>query len=501
MKKLTVWALLATLVVAGSAFARPGAGIGAEATFLTGSPATTNNDDSCDIGVAPAATLLLPYFEVADDRTGEGTLFTVTNTSQYPAIAHVVLWTDYSYPVIDFNIYLTGYDVQSINLYDVIWEGVIAPASGSRTRAGTGTDISEGAAFGNADLVTGPVSDRWDLIEPGSTLALGACVGLPGQLSEFYQTRMQTAFTEGRVAAVPGSSVFEGCNNVGNVHENAVGYATIDVVNFCGTGLPTNGDDYFTDEIRFDNVLIGDYQQVNSGQNFAQGNPMVHIRAIPEGTGNPGEAIDTNFDRTFYSRYQTPLAPGVPNTLDRRQPLPSLFAARWINGGTGSFQTFFKIWREGVNIGTDCDTVEENGFLAVTETIVFDEDENGEGVAGGDVIVSPPIGAETITLPETSLTAISNDDVFPQDIVDTESAGWVYFNLDNGATDLATTEFATQNWVVVSMRAEGRYSVDFDAAWLGNGCTPREDVTEFSDGGVVGNFPGPAADVTPDFIP
>jgi hypothetical protein len=22
------------------------------------------------------------------------------------------------------------------------------------------------------------------------------------------------------------------------------------------------------------------------------------------------------------------------------------------------------------------------------------------------------------------------------------------------------------------MRAEGRYSVDFDAAWLGNGCTP-----------------------------
>jgi hypothetical protein len=500
MKKLTVWALLATFVVAGSAFAaaRP-AGIGAEATFLTGGPATTNNDDSCDISVAPAATLLLPYFEVSEDRTDETTLFTITNVSQYPAIAHVVLWTDFSYPVIDFNIYLTGYDVQSINLYDVIWTGIVAPASGARTRAGTGTDISEGPKFGNFNGVT----DRWDLIEPGSNQNLAACVGLPGGLPDFHIARMQTAFTEGRVAAVPGNPLFAGCNNVGNVHENAVGYATIDVVNFCGTGLPTDGDPYFTTEIRFDNVLIGDYQQVNSGQNFAQGNPMVHIRAVPEGTGNTQsvDPEDTNFDRTFYSRYQTPLAPGVPNTLDRRQPLPSLFAARWINGTSGSFQTSFKIWREGVNIGTTCSTVAQNGALLVTESVVFDEDENGEGVAGGEIIVSPSVGTDDITLPETSLTPISDADTFPQAIIDEAAAGWVYLNLDNGLASLAATEFATQNWVIVSMRAEGRYSVDFDAAWLGNGCTPREDVTEFSDGGSVGVLPGPAADVTPDFIP
>jgi hypothetical protein len=31
------------------------------------SPATTNNDDSCDISLLPAATLLLPYFEVETD--------------------------------------------------------------------------------------------------------------------------------------------------------------------------------------------------------------------------------------------------------------------------------------------------------------------------------------------------------------------------------------------------------------------------------------------------
>ena len=501
MKKLTVWALLATFVVAGSLFAAPQRNIVAEATFLSGSPATTNNDDSCDIGVAPAATLLLPYFEVDEDRTGEQTLFTITNTSQYPAIAHVVLWTDYSYPVIDFNIYLTGYDVQSINLWDVIWDGIVAPRSGARTQDGTGTNISEGPAFGN--FLGTP--DTWDVIEPGSNISLTACVSLPGSLPDFHVERMQTAFTEGRVSAVPGNPLFAGCNNVGNLHENAVGYATIDVVNFCGTGLPTDGDPYFTTEIRFDNILIGDYQQVNSGQNFAQGNPMVHIRAVPEGTGNT-QSVDpeiTNFDRTFYSRYQTPLsvAPLIPNTLDRRQPLPSLFAARWINGGTGTFETSFKIWREGVNIGTTCSTVPENGALLVTESVVFDEDENGEGVAGGEIIVSPSVGVDDIVLPETSLTSIADSDVFPQEIINSQIAGWVYLNLDNGLETLATTEFATQNWVTVSMRAEGRFSVDFDAAWLGNGCTPREVITEFSDGGTVDVLPGPAADVTPDFIP
>jgi hypothetical protein len=486
MKKLTVWALLATLVVAGSAFADTPR-VAANATFPTGAPATTNNDDSCDIGTAPAATLLLPYFEVAESRTGETTLFTITNTSQFPHIAHVVLWTDFSYPVIDFNIYLTGYDVQSINLNDVIWLGVIAPAAGARDVAGTGTITSTGTGTGD-----------FDELEPGSTQEFENCGALLGDLPDFYEDRMQSAFTEGSVAAVPGDPRFTGCDNVGNEHENAVGYATIDVVNFCGTGLPTDGDEYFTEEIRFDNVLIGDYQQVNAGQAFAQGNPMVHIRAIPEGTGNPGEGLDTNFDRTFYSRYQT-----NGDTLDRRQPLPSLFAARWINGGTGAFNTNFKIWREGVFSGLTCASLDDNGNLLVTETVAFDEDENGLGVAGGEIIISPALGADDIVLPETSLTAAGDDDVFPHETFDESLAGWIYMNLDNGFNETtadAPANFASQNWVVVSMRAQGVYSVDFDAAWLGNGCTPAAEVSDFTE--ETSDFmPGPADDETPDLVP
>src|SRR5438876_9158832 len=95
--------------------------IAPDATFTAGSPATTNNKDSCDIAVLPAATLLLPYFEVettAAAGTGTTTLFTVTNTSRYPQIAHVTLWTDWAFPVLVFDLFLTGYDVQGINLFD-----------------------------------------------------------------------------------------------------------------------------------------------------------------------------------------------------------------------------------------------------------------------------------------------------------------------------------------------------------------------------------------------
>src|SRR5436305_15102485 len=129
MKILIV--LMAVLLVAGSAFAGVGKPVMApNATFNTGLlPTSTNNDDSCDIAsAAPAATLLLPYFEVdinSQATTAQTTLFTITNVTQIPQIAHVTVWTDLSFPVLDFNIFLTGYDVQGINLYDVIARGFV----------------------------------------------------------------------------------------------------------------------------------------------------------------------------------------------------------------------------------------------------------------------------------------------------------------------------------------------------------------------------------------
>src|SRR3954469_14910994 len=80
----------------------------------------------CTIDDVPAATLLLPYFEVdLSNPNGETTLFSVNNASATAVLAHVVVWSDLSVPVLDFNIYLTGYDVQTVNLRDILVSGII----------------------------------------------------------------------------------------------------------------------------------------------------------------------------------------------------------------------------------------------------------------------------------------------------------------------------------------------------------------------------------------
>jgi hypothetical protein len=450
---------MAILAVAGSAFAAQ-PHIVANATFAAGSPATTNNDDSCDISVAPAATLLLPYFEVdLGNAAGETTLFTITNVSQQPQIAHVTVWTDRSFPVLDFNIFLTGYDVQSINLFDVISRGLIAPPTG------TTSDSAEGDR--SLDNDTGNQNSVWTSLN---------CDRLAVNIREPLLSDLKAALTTGRLPS--GGSA---CAAVGNVHTNAIGYLTVDVAPNCNIALPVDAA-YYVTNLLYDNVLIGDYQQVNSTQNFAQGNPMVHIRAVPEG-GNPG-VLTTNFTRTFYSRYQS------GGTADRRQPLPSTFAARWINGGSTAFFTSFKIWREGVTLNNPGCAVSGNASIAITEFVRFDEEENPTTFTPDEIISpTPPGGA---SLPETSKVSSANG-IFPPN-PDGAVAGWMYMNLDSGTSTNPPAGIASQNWVIISMSADGRYSVDYDAAWLGNGCSPIADVTA-EDGSAPAI--GPAANVTP----
>ena len=92
MKRALLWVSILTIAIAAIA-----------------APTTTNNDDSCDISALPAATLLLPYFEVdLSSRNGADTLFSVTNVTHLPRIARVTIWTDYAYPLFSFNVFLTG---------------------------------------------------------------------------------------------------------------------------------------------------------------------------------------------------------------------------------------------------------------------------------------------------------------------------------------------------------------------------------------------------------
>src|SRR5258706_1785737 len=307
MKKLLVRAMMATLLMAGSAFAiepqmtkTPNATFSFGAPGIAAGPTTTNNDDSCDIGTAPAATLLLPYFEVDPNLTvqGQTTLFTITNVSRAPQIAHVTIWTDWSFPVLDFNIFLTGYDVQPINLYDVIVRGVVAPPSGTTPATTPGT-LSLSNTTGNNNL----------------QVANAPCTNLPGALPASLVTAVRTALTTG--VFNPGSG-FPSCSTAGGVHANAIGYVTVDVAADCSTKFPSDPTYYNvgTGEILFDNVLIGDYEQLGPAvagggapTSFdGAGNPMVHIPAVPEGGGagiGGGVPPGTHLPFNFYDPYNT----------------------------------------------------------------------------------------------------------------------------------------------------------------------------------------------------
>src|SRR4030095_9985417 len=112
----------------------------------------------CTIDDVPAATLLLPYFEVdLTNPNGVTTLCAISTASDTAILAHVVVWSDLSVPVLDFNIYLTGYDVQTINLRDIFVSGILPQT------ASVGHD--PGAA-GVGHLALAVVADRQALADP-----------------------------------------------------------------------------------------------------------------------------------------------------------------------------------------------------------------------------------------------------------------------------------------------------------------------------------------------
>src|SRR5262249_2227649 len=150
----------------------------------------------------------------------------ITNVSAQPQIAHVTLWTDWASAVVGFNVTLTPYGTQSIDLRELFARGVI-PANAD--------------GCGNAPVTMPP--------------------GALDTMRQIFTTGMHPLCT----------------SRIGGVHANAIGFATVDVVAACTRDFP--GPAYFASDVRFDNVLIGDYIIVDRGQD-AGGSPMVHIRAV-----------------------------------------------------------------------------------------------------------------------------------------------------------------------------------------------------------------------------
>lgn len=406
----------------------------------------------------PAATLLLPYFEVnLNDPNALTTLFSVNNASAAPAIAHVTLWTDLSVPTLDFNIYLTGYDVQTINLRDV-FNGIV-PITEDENDA---DDISPVGAF---SLVTNPLTG----VGPG---APNCDVGLPnGALPPVLLNHIRNAHT-----GQP-SAVFLGdCSGVDYGDNIARGYITVDSVSECSLQFP--GDlGYFavggTGVANNSNQLWGDYFYVDVLNNFAQGETLVHIEA-------DAALGDDNY--TFYDRFTA--------GEDEREGLTSTFAVRFatsfgpIPGGTDLI-----VWRDGQQTISPftCGTIPSPFPLAQDQIVIFDEMENPDVPETSPFSPAIP-GASLIPFPwEAQRTAVGGVD-FPVQF----GSGWLYLNLNTTIAGSQVNENPpyVQNWVTTIMSADGRFSVGYDAIQLDN-VTFAADRSDLCLGDPAMGFPQP----------
>src|SRR6185295_8997275 len=354
----------------------------------------------CTIDDVPAATLLLPYFEVdLNSQNGVQTLFSINNASASAAVAHVTLWTDQSIPTLDFDVYLTGYDVQTVNLYDIFHFGNLP-----RT-ADAGADTGSPQISPKGSL-------SQDINFPGSS---GPCVQAYTNpvLDSTRITNLQAAHTGHNAPA------YGGCLGANYGDNIARGYVTVDSVTQCNLLFPSSAT-YFSGGIADTrNILWGDYFYVNSNQNFAQGETLVHVESCIPGDGfvgyvgnGAGHCPFTPGQYTFYGRYAAVAG------QDQREPLSTTFASRYINGGLFNGGTDLIVWRDSKTIPTgangphSCASAPAWFPLNQTDVVAFDETENPTDLCFTGDVVSPPLGgAETCFPLEAQRVSLSGGNV------------------------------------------------------------------------------------------
>jgi hypothetical protein len=385
----------------------------------------------CTIDAVPASTLLVHYFEVAlGNPTGQTTLFSINNASAAPTLAHVTLWTDWSIPTIDFDVYLTGFDVQSFNLRDFFTTGLLPQTAPNN-------------AFSNLGAFSLP-----HVVFPG-------CAGnLPiGNLPPILIELITQAHTGAPVSFFGG--LCAGQNYGDNI---ARGYVTIDQVEACSTLFP-NSPGYFGPGgvAGNQNILWGDVFYVDPSNNFAQGETAVHVESAPAGFFVPG-------DYTFYGRYVAFTA------VDQREPLATTFGNRYLTGGAFDGGTDILCWRDSKADPNPrvCNTGPPPPMpLSQTQVVIFDEQENPEVPPPPPPISPLPPTIENVVCPlETQRVEVGGPA-----IPTTFNNGWLYLNL-NTSTGAPVDPFA-QAWVSSIISAEGRYSVGLDAIQFDSACNPN----------------------------
>jgi hypothetical protein len=381
--------------------------------------------DVCSIDEMPAATLLLPYFEVdPNNSSGLTTLFAINNAGAAAVVANVQVWTDLGVPTLGFQVYLTGYDVQTINLRDVFNGFLPQTASAGQ--------------------------DPQDTISPKGAYSQDINFSFCSQLQLPYPP-LPGSFVAHLRAAHSGqfSPILNGCAGMDRGDGRLRGYVTVDTVSDCT--LRRAGDvGYFGagGVVTNQNVLWGDVIYLDPANQYSDGDNLVRIKAFPGAF--PGAP-------TFYGRFVG------GSGADQRQPLPLTWGSRYVNGGAFSGGTDLIVWQDSERVVNPfaCGTLPAGFPLRHSQITVFDEQEQA--------VLPPPIFPQPPDLTENAFPAEANKvHVGGASFPVPYAFGWTF--LDLRAPNGFPQPSLRQSWVATSLKAQGQYSVGFSATPLGSVC-------------------------------
>jgi len=236
-----------------------------------------------DTDVTPAATLLLPYFEALLPATpgapvqGETTWLTITNAVDASILTRVVVWSDLAVPVYGFNVALKPFDMQRIDLQQVL--------------------------IGNVPQTANPAAKECSAFLP--------------------PPRPNAAAVAALQALLTGKAVRGECAGFDHGDRIARGYVTVDVVNRCSAEATNPSEPgYFAvggkGVASNRNALTGSGLFLNPLKKSAYAFPVAHLEV-------PISEIPAGF-QTFYGRYVGKTA------IDGRERLASAFTVPYYDG-------------------------------------------------------------------------------------------------------------------------------------------------------------------------
>ncbi len=346
------------------------------ACLATGPPVAA---EMCALDAVPAATLLLPYFEVELDAppgAGVNTVFTVHNALPTPTLAHISLWTDWSQPVLDFDVFLTGYDAQTIDLYDVLVGGnipVTADEQSDQGQDGGRADDPTSTCDGTVDSCSPHGRPDWDgsfgeVTVPGTF----DCIHI---FPFFVNPLLSSSRRQDLQDKLTGQPVGGACFGADYGDRRARGYVTVDNADVCSLIFPSDpgyfGDGSEPGVANNVNQLWGDWSLIDPGNPLTRAiDPLVHIEADDD-----FDSSSTATNYTFYGRYTQ-----AEGGIDNREPLGSAWSVSYFNVGP-ELSTDLVVWRDSTADnqpfdGFACDVGPDWRPLDQTQVACFDQAEN-----------------------------------------------------------------------------------------------------------------------------